>query len=406
MEKEMEAQEKRLQVILIRRFIVTLIVVGTVEYILTRISDSLVMPFIADRFFKGRQMSDHFSTFAVGRYIAGSLLGGFISLFTQILPEPVRLPVRAYISSKISGYESSFFLSGQGPVISDLPFASRILLTVLVLALITLLAIPYIVGAARFTIVTMREFRKIAAIRMQMARERERRRNLMIADIAHDLRTPITTISGYAQAITDGLVSGDELTTYLKAIRDKSVGMNDLIQVLFDYTRLDSEGFKLNLEKTDICEIVRECAAALYTDAEKAGMEMEVNIPEKETRVPIDTAQFKRVINNLIVNAIRHNDKGCGIGVFVCEDEGRLMAAVADKGDPIADDIAGHLFDPFFMGDESRNSRGGSGLGLSVAKKITEMHGFSLDLIQGKSLKRHGDLAGYTKAFVITIKKG
>lgn len=134
-------------------------------------------------------------------------------------------------------------------------------------------------------------------------------------------------------------------------------------------------------------------------------MGMEVNIPEKKFAVDLDRTQFKRVINNLIVNAIKHNHKGCDIGVFVYEEGGRINIAVADKGDIIPDEIKDHLFEPFFMGDESRNSRGGSGLGLSVAKKITDMHGFDLKLIQGKPLRRDRIISGYSKAFVITIKK-
>ncbi len=404
MEKEMERQEKDLQIILIRRFIVTLIIVGAVEYILTRFSDSVIMPFIADTFFHGEEMSDAFSTLAMGKYIAASILGWLISFATRILPEPIRLPVRAYISNELVRHENAFFMSGQGSVLSGLSFTGRLLFTALMLAMLTLLAMPYVVGAVRFTVVTMREFRKIGAMRMQARKEYERKRNLMISDIAHDLRTPITTVSGYAQALADGLVAKDEVDTYLKAIRDKAVGMNDLIQVLFDYTRLDSEGFTLNREMTDICETVRECAALLYTDAEKAGMEMDVNIPDEKINVNIDRVQFKRVINNLVGNAIRHNEQGCNIGIVICKEGERLNIAVADKGAPIADDIADHIFEPFFMGDESRNSRGGSGLGLSVANKITDMHGFKLKLIQGGNLGRFKQLKGYTKAFVIVLK--
>lgn len=403
MEKEMEQQEKRLQIILIRRFILTLIVVGAVEYILTRFSDSVIMPFIADRFFHGEEMTDAFSTLAMGRYMIGSMLGFMVSLVTRIFPEPIRTPVRAYISNGIGGYENAFFASGQGSALSGLSFSGRVLFTVLILSMLVILALPYIVGATRFTVVTMREFRKIGALRMEARKEYERKRNLMISDIAHDLRTPITTVAGYAQALTDGLIAKDEVDTYLKTIRDKAVGMNDLIQILFDYVRLDSEGFTLDRETADICETVRECAAVLYTDAEKAGMEMDVIMPDGKINADIDRMQFKRVISNLIGNAVRHNEKGCRIGIIVFKDEERINIAVADSGIPIADDIAGHIFEPFFMGDESRNSRGGSGLGLSVAKKITDMHGFKLKLIRGRDLARYKELKGYTKAFLIEM---
>ncbi len=400
----MEAQEKRLQVLLIRRFIVTLFIVGIVEYILTTISDSFVMPLIADRFFRNQEMSDAFSTLALGRYTAGVFVGGIIGQITRILPLPIRLPARTYIDRVISSGESRFFVSGEEGIIAQLPFGRKVLMSFIILAIMFVLALPYIIGAVRFAMVTMREFRKIGTMRIQARKDYEKRRNLMISDIAHDLRTPITTVSGYAQALTDGLVKDEDKQTYLEAIRDKAVGMNDLIQLLFDYMRLDSEGFTLKKEKADISETVRECAASLYTDAENAGMSMDVNIPEKKYEIDFDRAQFKRVVNNLIVNAIKHNQKGCGIGVFVYESRSGLNIAVADEGIPIPEEIADRLFEPFFMGDESRNSRGGSGLGLSVAKKITDMHGFDLKLITGRALKDQDELKGYTKAFVIGIK--
>ena len=399
----MEQQEKRLQEILINRFIVTLIVVGIVEYILTTLLDRFAMPFIADVFFSEQEVSEAFSILAVGRYFAGVIASGVLSQITKIFPEPVGFTARTFTADLISSMENSFFMSGEGAVLNDMSFGRKLLLASVILAMLIILALPYIIAAVRFVMVTMREFRKIGAMRMQARKDYEKRRNLMISDIAHDLRTPITTISGYAQALNDGLVKDEDKQTYLEAIRDKSRGMNDLIQLLFDYTRIDSEGFTLKKEKTDICETVRECAALLYTDAESAGMRMDVNIPDKKTVIELDRAQFGRVINNLMVNAIRHNEEGCTIGTFVYEDGGKLNIAIADKGKLISEDIAGNIFEPFFMGDESRNSRGGSGLGLSVAKKITDMHGFKLKLIQGQEINKASQLRGYNKAFVIKV---
>ena len=403
MEKEMQEQEKRLQWLLIRKFIVTLIVVGIVEFIITTVSDRFVMPVMAEAFFKDHEMSEAFSTVAVTRYVLEIFLGAVMGFMIRFLPLPLRIPAGSYIDRLIEGGESRFFASGQNGIIAQLPLREKITITLMILGISLILAVPYIVAAVRFTIVTMREFKKIASLRMQARKDYERRRNLMIADIAHDLRTPITTVSGYAQALADGLVKDEDEQAYLEAICAKSRGMNDLIQLLFDYTRLDSEGFKLKKEKTDICEMVRECAAGLYTDAESAGMGMDVDIPDKSIFLDLDRAQFKRVINNIMINAIRHNDKGCDIGISVCEDGNRLNITIADKGKPVPEDMAVHIFEPFFMGDASRNSRGGSGLGLSVAKKITDMHGFKLRLLQGSDINKIRGIGDYSKAFVISM---
>ncbi|MBR5408207.1 MAG: HAMP domain-containing histidine kinase [Lachnospiraceae bacterium] len=396
-------EEKKLRDSLIRRFIGVLMIVGIVEYLLLTMSDKFVMPFMADVFFPDYEITGSFSSLAIGTYFFSTLINGIVGFIGSYIPIVARLPFTAALSSYLMNKENSFFATQEAGIIAGMPLRDKLLITLFIIIVLVILALPYVAGAVYFSLMTVREFNKIAEVRKNRAIEAEKKRNLMISDIAHDLRTPITTISGYAQALTDGLVKEEDKQSYLEAIRDKSAGMNDLIQLLFDYTRLDSKGFVLNRSTVDICEMVRECAASLYTDAEAAGMEMEVNIPEEAINEDIDRPQFTRVINNLMVNAVRHNKKGNTVGVFVFTDNNRTRIAIADKGEAIPDDKAGHLFEPFFMGDESRNSKGGSGLGLSVAKKITDMHGYSLELKQGSALKRYPLLKDYVKAFIIKL---
>ncbi|MBR6469697.1 MAG: HAMP domain-containing histidine kinase [Lachnospiraceae bacterium] len=396
-------EEKKLRDSLIRRFIGVLMIVGIVEYLLITMSDKFVMPFMVDVFFPDYEITGSFSSLAIGTYFFSALINGLVGFIGSYIPIVARLPFTAALSSYLMNKETSFFAAQEAGIIAGMPLRDKLFITLFIIIVLVILALPYVAGAVYFSLMTVREFNKIAEVRKNHAIEAEKKRNLMISDIAHDLRTPITTISGYAQALTDGLVKEEDKQSYLEAIRDKSAGMNDLIQLLFDYTRLDSKGFVLNRSPVDVCELVRECAASLYTDAEAAGMELEVNIPEEVINEDIDRPQFMRVINNLMVNAVRHNKKGNTVGVFVFNDNNRTRIAVADKGEAIPDDKAGHLFEPFFMGDESRNSKGGSGLGLSVAKKITDMHGYSLELKQGSALKRYPLLKDYVKAFIIKL---
>lgn len=99
----------------------------------------------------------------------------------------------------------------------------------------------------------------------------------------------------------------------------------------------------------------------------------------------------------------KHNDKGDAIGIFVVAEDDRILVMVADTGKRIPEDKALHLFEPFTMGDESRNSRGGSGLGLSIAKKIVEMHGYKIKLVQQPDIARYKKVDKYEKMFMITI---
>ena len=228
------------------------------------------------------------------------------------------------------------------------------------------------------------------------ALEHERYRNLMLSDIAHDIRTPITSIAGYARALEDGLIDEDKRQSIYDTIQSKSERLNELINLLFEYTKLDSEGYELSKEKLDINELVREAAAYCYQDIEDAGMDLEADISEDPFYIYADRMQMERVIHNLLINAARHNEKGTHIGVFTEADEDALIISICDDGVLIDEGYAKHLFEPFVTADESRRSGSGSGLGLSIVKKIIDMHGYKIALKQSP-------LKGFKKRFVITV---
>ena len=240
--------------------------------------------------------------------------------------------------------------------------------------------------------------RRIDVFRREREEERaayDAQRNLMFSDFAHDLRTPMMTISGYAGALADGMVTDPaQQQEYLEAIRAKSGRMSELINLLFDYTKLGSVNFVLKKERTDLNELLRETAAASYDEVENAGMELLIEIPEEPYMVQADRAQVSRVVTNLMINAVRHNPAGTKVAVGVRRMAGLEMVAVADTGVKI-EKSAEQLFEPFVKGDDSRSESKGSGLGLSIAKKITDMHGWTIELRQ--------PFGTYTKAFVISI---
>ena len=123
----------------------------------------------------------------------------------------------------------------------------------------------------------------------------------------------MTTVNGYAKALADGMVvEPEKQLEYLQAIQNKSARMNDLIHLLFEYVKLDSEGFSLDRKETDLSELLRENAALIYADFEDAGMEFEIDIPEEVVSVSVDSIQFSRVITNLLNNAIEACEKCSG----------------------------------------------------------------------------------------------
>lgn len=260
-----------------------------------------------------------------------------------------------------------------------------------------LYTVPIVVAAVWFAKIVTEEVERINQLEEDMRLQYERSRNLMLSDIAHDLRTPITTIAGYSKALNDGLITSDEKRKeYLDAIENKAERMSDLITLLFEYVRLDSDNFSLKKTKVDIAELLRENAALLYADVEEKGMEFEIDIPEESYEIELDKLQFSRVITNLINNALKHNDAGTVITLKMVKTENEIQISVSDNGNMISPMIADHIFEPFVVADASRESKNGSGLGLSIAKKIVEMHGWTIELKQ--YYEEH------EKSFVIKIK--
>ena len=279
--------------------------------------------------------------------------------------------------------------------LQHLLWAERFPLILLIVTILLFVA-PLMLTLYMFTRAVTEEVQRLEAEKEAFRKEYERQRNLMLSDIAHDLRTPITTIAGYARALNDGMVTDEEkCKEYLQAIENKSERMSDLITLFFDYVKLGSDGFHLNLEKTDLCELMRENAALLYSDAEEKGMELIVDIPEEPCVIEADALQFSRVITNIINNAIRHNKAGTEIALELQQKLNKVEIVISDNGELIEEEVANHIFEPFAVGDRSRRTKGGNGLGLSIAKKIVEMHGWELQLYQNKW--------GYRKAFVINI---
>ena len=262
---------------------------------------------------------------------------------------------------------------------------------------IVLFVIPILATIQMFTKVILDEVARLEEEKMAFQKEYEKKRNLMLSDIAHDLRTPITTIAGYAKALNDGMVTGeDKKREYLEAIENKSDRMNNLINLLYEYVKLDSDRFALKKEQVDLAELLRENAALLYPDVEEKGMEFVVDIPEHPCMVEMDPLQVSRVVTNLINNSIRHNEPGTTITLEFKDVFYNREIIISDDGEPIEESVVEHIFEPFAVGDASRRTKGGSGLGLSIARRIVEMHGWSIDLFQNKR--------GYKKAFIINVK--
>ena len=391
---------KDLQVFILRKFLFVILFISAAEYVILLLLRYKVLPIVMHFFFDDADVA---MIGVAGLLFLLLILGGMLllQLLNFIIPgETGYVMGNALNSMNIRG---SSFLNTNKAVLGDLTTGQEVVLFLVLAATMIIILIPYIVGGVYFASAVIKKVRIIEEEDRKKQKEYDKKRNLMLSDIAHDLRTPITTVSGYAKALSDGMVDESKKPEYLEAIQRKSKRMSDLINLLFEYVKLDSEGFKLTKQDTDVCELVRECAAFSYQDIEDAGMELDIDIPEEEMIVNLDKMQMLRVVTNLLTNAVRHSKEGTSIGVYVKKDDDKIRISVADSGERIDEEYAKNIFKPFVVGDESRNTKGGTGLGLSIAEKVVSMHGFSIKLVQQPGLAKYIDAPGFEKIFMITI---
>ena len=393
---------KSLQLTLIAKFMQIIVACAVAEAIIFYVLSRTVFRWLMIFFF-GTDSVAHIGLAQAGATVVVMLFGTILSLISSIIPQQVIRPIELILGAVNRVTTGLLDLPAEMNLLGNMSVRSRILLTLTLIATVAIILLPYVIAAIHFSFIIVRNLRAIEEQERAEREEYERRRNLMLSDIAHDLRTPITTVAGYAQALGDNMITDERRDEIYTAIRTKSERMSELIDLLFDYVKLDSDGFRLNRESTDVCELVRECAAFAYQDIEDAGMELDIGVPDDELMIEADRLQLSRVLNNLIVNAVRHNPEGSRIGIYLTRDTGRADIMVCDNGGLIEEDKAKHLFEPFVRGDESRSSTGGSGLGLSIAYKVISMHGYRIRLVQKPDIAGYPPAASYSKMFLVTI---
>lgn len=225
----------------------------------------------------------------------------------------------------------------------------------------------------------MREHLK-SSIERQIASEEENKE--LISNISHDLKTPLTAIKGYCEGIIDGVADTPEKKDkYVKTIYNKANDMDKLIGELVLISKLESNSVPYNFSKLDVNAYFSECIEEIRTELDSKNIKLAYinGLPEK-VNVMADKEQLKRVINNIISNAVKYMDKEdqrIFIRIDECEDDRKsIQISIKDNGRGVKQEELDLLFKRFYRADSSRNSeQGGSGIGLAVVKKIIEDHG-------------------------------
>lgn len=263
-------------------------------------------------------------------------------------------------------------------------------------------------GAARWTIIAFLAlhvtlflltaiifFRLIKSAVQKESRRQTEEQALMYASLAHDLKTPLTSVVGFSSSLIDKKIPQQKQEDVFCTIHAKALQMNTLLDAMLSYSKLGSSSYSLHKEKTDLCVHVRNIVAGFYNDFESRGMSLVVEIPKHEICANIDRTEFSRAAGNILSNALSHNADGTRVLVKIRQEKKTARLIIADTGTAIDKKEAERLFTPFVSGDTARTSGKNSGLGLAIAHRIAQLHGGRLYM--------DSTIPDYTKAFVMEV---
>ena len=209
--------------------------------------------------------------------------------------------------------------------------------------------------------------------------QHEKQNKELVSNISHDLKTPITAIKGYVEGIMDGVADTPEkMDKYIKTIYNKAIDMDRLINELTTYSGIDNNRIPYNFHRINVADYFGDCVEEVGLDLEQRGIKLNYsNLVSPDTVVIADPEQMKKVINNIISNSVKYMDKPDGhIDIRILDEVDSIRVEIEDNGKGIAQKDLQKIFERFYRTDASRNSaQGGSGIGLSIVKKIVEDHG-------------------------------
>lgn len=380
----MYMQKKKLKWYLINRFLVIMLAIYVSGEMINMLYRSVIFPFLVS--FLNDQQIQVTGKSNVFFFIIQMLLYFVSSLLPHGAAEWVQYRLSLGMGEALQINIDSPLYSGRWSILL------RIMFIAVFLFLLGIRMLPYVAGAVWYCWIVTGQVNHLLEEEKEHQLDYERKRNLLLSDIAHDIKTPITTICGYSKALAEGVVQEEKRQTYLDTIYSKSMRMDELVTLLFEYVKLGSEGYVLDRQPCNLAELLRECVALVYAEFEEGKMDVVLEIPEENVPYEIDRLQMGRAISNLLTNAARYGKAGGRVLVRL-QDE---VITVADDGEPIDPAFAEHIFEPFARGDKARSTKGGTGLGLGIAAQIVKMHGGRLEL------DSHCE-EGYTKAFRIYL---
>ena len=206
--------------------------------------------------------------------------------------------------------------------------------------------------------------------RLSTVRQTEETNRQLMTSLSHDVRTPLTTLIGYLDAAHKGIVTGKDRDDYIETARRKAHDLKEYIDVLFDWFKLNSNEFAMDINIVEAAELTRNILIDWIPIFEDKQIDYNIDIPEQPFRVKLDTDGYMRILNNLIQNVISHShaDK---IEIILSKQGKNMQIRLADNGIGIEKEDLKHIFERLYKCDKGRSEKG-SGLGLSIAHQLVE----------------------------------
>lgn len=231
-------------------------------------------------------------------------------------------------------------------------------------------------GSEQHVITSVNALVDSAVQSMDDERKIEKSKDELITNVSHDLRTPLTSIIGYLGLIEDKQYQNEEdILKYTHIAYEKAKQMKNLVDDLFEYTKVQQHGAPVNIMWVDLNQLLEQLTASFALEADRRGIEISSKVVPHPLMIEADPEKLGRVFNNLVANAFKYGNGASYIRITAHQEQDKVVVKVANDGTPIPEKAQSHLFERFYRAEASRSrATGGTGLGLAIVKSIVDLH--------------------------------
>jgi signal transduction histidine kinase len=215
----------------------------------------------------------------------------------------------------------------------------------------------------------------LTVLDLTVLRKLETIRRDFVANVSHELKTPLTAVSGFAETLLDEGIPADQRRRFVETIRDNAWRMQRIVDDLLDLSRIESGGWRPRIGNVDVTGVVRDVFTSVQSTADAKGIRLLSEIPPAASVVSADATAFRQVVSNLVENAVRYTHEG-SVTLRTRLGEAGVWVDVRDTGVGIAPEHVPRIFERFYRVDTARSrEQGGTGLGLAIVRHLVDAHG-------------------------------